>query len=87
MLTYSNPMEEFSHAAYLIKQAAQVLDRIAKTDREAWAKFEARLCDAGADRLELIAAECDLVSHLIEQADHIAKSEQFARDYPREVTQ
>jgi hypothetical protein len=65
MLTYSNAEEEFSHAAYLLSQAAQVLDRIAKNDRAIWERFEARLCVAGADRIEKAADECDLISHLI----------------------
>jgi hypothetical protein len=65
MTPYSNPEEEFSHATYLLSQVKQTLDRIALRDPAIWARFEARLKEAGADRIDAIASECDLVSLLV----------------------
>jgi hypothetical protein len=58
MLAYSVASEEFSHAAYLLGQAAATLDRIAKKDPAAWRLFENRMNDA----LDIIAVECEAAS-------------------------
>jgi hypothetical protein len=62
MLTYPNPAEELSHVAYLLGQAGRHLDRIAKNDPALWAMFEGRLSEAGVEKIEMIAKECDLIA-------------------------
>jgi hypothetical protein len=67
MLAYSTPEEEFSHAVYLLSQVKKTLDQIALHDPAIWGRFMNRLNEAGADRLDAIAFECDLVSLLVAQ--------------------
>jgi hypothetical protein len=65
MLAYSTPEEEFSHAVYLLSQVKKTLSRIAFKDLDIWAVFSDRLIEAGVNRLDAIASECDLVSLLV----------------------
>jgi hypothetical protein len=58
---------EFQGAAHHIRTAAKILDRIASQDPDVWARFEARLADAGAERLELVRDECDLIGGILNQ--------------------
>ena len=67
MIAYSNAEEEFAQAACLLSRAARILDKIAKKDPAIWKTFEARFAEAGAERIEEIADECDLVSLLVAQ--------------------
>jgi hypothetical protein len=58
--------DHISAAAELIRKAAKLLDKAAKADPAKWNKFEPRFCDAGSDKLELIADECELIAGIIE---------------------
>jgi hypothetical protein len=58
--------EDFSLVAKYLRDAAKLLDRIASQDPDVWVRFEARLADAGAERLELVRDECDLISGILD---------------------
>lgn len=75
---------EFQGAAHHIRTAAKILDRIATQDPDAWARFEARLSDAGAERLELVRDECDLIAALLDQEFNAAIDRDNARRDARE---
>lgn len=65
-------MNRLNEAAQLIRRAAKLLDDEAWAHPITWRRFEDRLSDAGADRLEEIANEIELV----EQVQQIARAVQ-----------
>ena len=61
-------MANLTEAADLIRRAAKLLDREASKHPITWRRFEVRLNDAGADKLEDIAIELEITAALQESA-------------------
>jgi hypothetical protein len=61
-------MSRLTEAAQLIRRAAALLDQEAAAHPVTWRRFETRLNDAGADRLEEIAIEIEVVAMAQESA-------------------
>lgn len=61
-------MTRLTEAAELIRRAAKLLDKEATAHPFTWRRFETRLNDAGADKLEDIAIELEITAALQESA-------------------
>lgn len=61
-------MTRLTEAAELIRRAADLLDKEATAHPFTWRRFETRLNDAGADRLEEIATEIEIAAGAQESA-------------------
>lgn len=61
---------DFDRAALHLRKAANILDHIASQDPDAYARFEARLRDAGLEQIvrliEPVRDECDLISSILD---------------------